>query len=240
MESAIGDLARRYPNLMAEPTEDYQNQHRAFHRAEMARRESRYQSSWSDAVEGLGERYRGCRLNNYEVNSANRAAHAAVTAYCENIREHVQDGSCLVFYGPSGTGKDHLMVAALHEACLAGLHVRWINGLDWFGDNRDAIDRGDTEKAAIERLARPAVLAISDPKPPFGKLSDYQASMLFRLVDRRYRERRPTWITINVAKGIEAASTIGSAVYDRLSDRCVAVPCFWESYRKPISKKEQL
>jgi DNA replication protein DnaC len=81
-------------------------------------------------------------------------------------------------------------------------------------------------------MTRPNVLAISDPTPPLGELSDYQRSMLFRVVDRRYRDLRPTWVTINAADSAEAERKIAPNIIDRLAHGALVLRCNWPSYRR--------
>ncbi len=56
--------------------------------------------------------------------------------------------------------------------------------------------------------------------------------MMFRIVDKRYRENRPTWLTLNVSSGAEAAERIGVQTYDRLRHSAMGLFCNWPSYRK--------
>jgi hypothetical protein len=57
--------------------------------------------------------------------------------------------------------------------------------------------------------------------------------MLFRAIDARYRDYRPTWVTINVGGGDEAEDRMGMQLVDRLRDRAVSIHCNWPSHRKP-------
>jgi DNA replication protein DnaC len=149
-----------------------------------------------------------------------------------HVREHVQSGGNLILYGPPGTGKDHLLVALLRVAIMADLSAEWINGQDLFGEFRDRIDTDLSEERAVRKFCRADVLAISDPLPPRGSVSDYGATMLYRVIDRRYRGLRATWTTVNVADAAEAARELTGPIFDRLADNCVAVFCNWPSYRR--------
>lgn len=76
------------------------------------------------------------------------------------------------------------------------------------------------------------MLAISDPTPPLGEVrSDWQRSLLFRIVDRRYRDLKPTWVTINAASAEEAEKRLTPNIIDRLSHDAVIVRCNWKSFR---------
>ena len=48
--------------------------------------------------------------------------------------------------------------------------------------------------------------------PAAGCLTDYQTTTLFAIVDKRYRDKKATIVTLNVASGEEAAGKIGAAM----------------------------
>lgn len=139
----------------------------------------------------------------------------------------------LLIYGPVGTGKDHLAVAVCRSLIGQGKTVKRINGPEWFGELRDNIDRDRLEADALRPLVAPDLLLLSDPLPPIGRLSDYQAAMLYRLVEARYTAGRAMVTTINVAGREEADSRMGAPVWDRLKDGAWVVKCHWPSHRKP-------
>jgi DNA replication protein DnaC len=187
---------------------------------------------WATICSKVGRRYTTCRFEKYQTSSPAQArALAAVQAFGESILEHVQNGDGLIIFGPVGTGKDHLLTAMLHRACKVGLSVDWLNGQEFFADLRDSIDRDEREATTLRRLAKPEVLAISDPLPPSGKLTEFQQNWMFRFIDRRYRDQRSTFVTLNAADRTEAIDRLGPAIVDRLVDGALALHCNWNSHR---------
>ncbi len=97
--------------------------------------------------------------------------HPAQAAVVERLRALdlpgiVTNGAGLIFYGPVGTGKDHLQAAMLYEAAgKHGLPSKWINGQEWFGALRDRIGENRPEEEILRQLSDPLVLAITDPIP---------------------------------------------------------------------------
>ncbi len=185
-------------------------------------------------AEAIGPRYVACSLTNFEAGRAEqKTALTAVKAFAEKVGEHVERGNGLLLFGPAGTGKDHLLCGAAREAIERGHWVRWVNGRDLFGQFRDRMDNGDSsEGRQVADLVAVEILAISDPLPPYGALSSYQADLLFRVIDARYRAMRPTWATLNVTGGTEADQRMGAQIVDRLRHDAVAIHCDWPSYRK--------
>ena len=180
-----------------------------------------------------GERYSDCRLGTFEKSTPGQVKVVDdLTDYLLNIETRVESGEGILFVGPRGTGKDHLAVAMVRATILSGFSVLWQNGMDLWGDVRDRMDSGDSERALVRRLVAPDVLYLSDPVPPMGKLTEFQAAMLFRVLDGRYSRRRPTWVTLNVASGQEADERMGPQNGDRLRDGALVISCNWGSYRR--------
>lgn len=187
-----------------------------------------------DLMADVGDRYAACRLSNFDATlPAQRRVRDALAKYCEQIRERHAKRQGLVLYGPVGTGKDHLAFAVARAAVLAGLSVKWLNGQDWFGQVRDAMDGDTSEAALIRRIAARDFAVISDPLPPIGNLTQHQATMLYRAVESRYAAGKPTIVTVNVASDGEADLRLGAATWDRLCHGAGKIKCEWPSYRVP-------
>lgn len=194
---------------------------------------NRKDERWRLLAKRLGRRYSGCRLANYEANTKGQVSvMQQVKAYLECLTSRAKEGQSVIFYGPPGTGKDHLLCAMLYEAIKAGAFVKWQDGAEMFGGFRDAIKGTETEGKIMDRYTEPTFLAISDPVPPIGGLSEYQSSMFFRIIDRRYRDMKATWITINAADREEMEKRISPNIVDRLGHNALSLPCKWPSYRK--------
>jgi DNA replication protein DnaC len=188
---------------------------------------------WPAWLNQSSVRSEDCWLKNFDQSHDHQAAAVSQLAdYCREAARRVGAGEGLLLFGPKGTGKDHLIVAVARAAIRVGKSVRWQNGMDLFGDIRDAIDKGDAEREIVRRLVAPDVLYLSDPLPPVGNLTEFQGSMLFRILDGRYSRRKPTWCSVNVASGNELDGRMGAQNGDRLRDGALAIFCDWPSYRK--------
>jgi DNA replication protein DnaC len=206
--------------------------------AEERRRErnSKLWDAWNALTGPMGTRYKDCRLDNFAIDD--KSPHAAVQrtvltelqSYAENIIERVGDGQGLLPYGPSGTGKDHLLVGLSRVAIANEISIKWINGSTLYRSMREGM--GEDEEELVNRYIYPAVLYLSDPIPPVGSLTPFQASTLFAIIDGRYRDKKATWATMNVAGGAEATQRLGAAIADRLRDGAVSLNCAWPSFRK--------
>lgn len=195
--------------------------------------------AWDRLGSSIGRRYKDCRFDTFdvyekpEIATAQRAVLQTLNLYVNKIGERVKKGQNVVFYGPCGSGKDHLLSALMYEAVMAGIEVVWINGMRLFEKRRDAINSEIKERGLLQEFERPAVLAISDPVPPWGELEKGQAEFLLRLLDARYRDQKPTWVTANIANKADGEKRMSKHVWDRLRDRSVGLDCNWPSYRTP-------
>jgi len=200
-------------------------------RAEMERRHRINQL----AVD-LGRRYRLERvgdLDAYEVyHTDQRAMVSRLRKVLGNVVPLVKDGRGLLFFGMVGTGKDHLLAAALYQAADQGIDCRWANGQEIFGEFRDRMGSNQREEELLARFFKPTVLAISDPIPPIGDPSSWNVAQLYRILDRRYREMKSTWLSLNAVSIEDADAKLSSPVLDRLQECCELFPCFWPSYRE--------
>jgi DNA replication protein DnaC len=186
----------------------------------------------------LGSRYVGATLESYVTTcDAQRVVLSALRDYADNMLAYGREGRGIVLYGSCGTGKDHL-AGSLARIAISRYRVslEWIRGVDLYARFRDAIRNDASENEIIAPLVKVAVLAISDPLPPVGALTEFQAAALLRIVDERYRRLRPIWTTINVASGEEADRRLGAQVADRLRDGALTLFCDWPSYRKAATQ----
>src|SRR5262245_17512037 len=143
-------------------------------------------------------------------------------------------GESIILFGTPGTGKDHLIASLLHIATgRYGVSADWLSGYALINRFRNTMGRGadESEACILSEIKRRHVLAISDPIPPGADPSGWELNKLFAVIDARYQNMLPTWITMNAASEQEAADKLTQQVWDRLIDRGHKLPCFWPSYR---------
>jgi len=183
--------------------------------------------------ETIGARFADATLDNYAATLPEQVKVASsIKGYAGSAKEHIGAGDGIVLFGNAGTGKTHLLAAVCKDTIQAGFTVGWHNGQDVFARCRDAIDLHVPEKDIVDELTEPDVLVLDDLLPPGGTLTPYQAGILYRVIDTRYRNRKPTMVTMNVADGTEAEQGMGVQIVDRLRDGALTLFCNWPSYRK--------
>ena len=230
----LSEILRReiLPKLNAHP-EERERLLAAADRQESRRDEARRAAQLKAFQTTIGQRFADVTLDSYQVTTAEqRKAVDVLLTYQSGIKKYVASGVGIVAYGAAGTGKTHLLAATGKVAIGADLAVEWVNGQDLFASFRDAIAEHDSENEIVRAMVTPSVLVIDDVLPPSGLLTEYQAAQLYRIIDRRYRDGKPTWASMNVASGEEAARGIGAQTVDRLRDGALTLFFSGPSFRE--------
>jgi DNA replication protein DnaC len=203
------------------------------------RRHSEVCLMWKGLQEDRGRRYAGCTFDNYKItNDKQRKVVAKLRQYAAD-KSNFQNGVGVVLFGTKGAGKDHLLMALAYEVVKNyGVCAHWVNGVtlhadlkrDDFNNKDNSWDWGDVNS----KPSKTPILWVSDPLPPSGALSEYQQRLLFQVIDDRYSQMLPTWLTMNVENGSEAEARMGAQNVDRLCHGALVIACDWESYREPL------
>lgn len=199
-------------------------------------------SQWRELLTQVGRRYENALLHNFEVScDSQQQVVDALREFGNSINVAIESGRNLVLFGPRGTGKDHLLVAMMRAAIVVGRRVVFRDGQTLYAEARDGITKQVDESQFITRFTMADVFAVSDPTPPIGDVrSDWQLSTLFRIIDRRYRDMKPTWVTINAESAAEAEKRLAPNIVDRLTDGALVLRCEWPSYRTSHARKASI
>jgi DNA replication protein DnaC len=148
-------------------------------------------------------------------------------ATCKFIR----DGKDVLFIGPPGTGKTHLVQAVGYEAIKNGFNVIYSSIFDVVRDFLRAENLGKQENI-LNKYLKPDLLIIDDMG--LKQLPRKSGEYLFEVIMRRY-EIRSTMMTSNRpiedwGKLIGDVPTAG-AILDRLLQHAQIIPFKGKSYR---------
>lgn len=185
---------------------------------------------WDAIVSEAGTRFSNVNLRDFQLLTDEHRQ--AVSTMREYLGRFPECEANLILFGPVGAGKDHLMMAAVRYLTRKfGLVTAWFDGQAFFGAVRDAYSDNATETPIVRSCCRADLLAMSDPLPASGNLTDHQQNVLGRILDGRNRFLRPTLTTMNVATRDEMYDRLGDRNADRLRENAVMVPCNWPSFR---------
>lgn len=201
--------------------------------------------AWQRFIAKRGKHYSRCSLDNFQIECASQREVVTRLKAIE-MQAAFDEGQNVILFGPSGTGKDHLLCGLyrkllieasipefVHQQEVGRMPVRatWYSGADLFAERRDMLEAGK-EREFLSVLKLAPLLLLSDPQRPTGALTESQQEFLYDISESRYSHDRPIWLTTNVANKNELAERLGTAVADRLRDRSIALFCNWPSYRK--------
>jgi DNA replication protein DnaC len=139
----------------------------------------------------------------------------------------------LLFTGPCGCGKTHLAAALLRGLIENGrLFLRptkFLPVIDFMLEVKSSFNsREITEESIIDEYAKPNLLVFDDLGAE--KSSEWAVSTIYALIDQRYRNMKPTFITTNLSlEQIELQ--LGSRIASRLSEYTI-INISMPDYRK--------
>lgn len=181
-------------------------------------------------------RFVGRSFDNFQATTEDQRNALTITReYVEDFEHNAKRGNSLIFSGLPGTGKSHLATAALQalmpEHC--GLYITCMGVIRAVrGTWRKDSERSETEVLNI--LADVPLLVLDEIGVQYG--TDGEQTILFDVLDRRYRDMKPSiFLTNQNKKGFK--EFIGERTFDRLTETARWVPFDWPSYR-PQARKD--
>lgn len=169
------------------------------------------------------------------VTESQRNALEATRVWVESIK--AGDGGALALLGEVGSGKSHLMYAAVRELNEAGIHAAaggWYDLADLFRQAKFGHDEDVTEaRLRKARYLNSAALAIDEIRPTSG--TDYDTTELSQLMTRAYRERQGVIVTSNYADE-KLSRIVGLAASSRLTQVVIKGP----DMRQPHNRNRHL
>lgn len=183
----------------------------------------------------IPERFVGRTFETFRAETEEQRHALTVTRdYSEQFDENARRGRGLILSGKPGTGKSHLAGAVLQAHI--DKEVLYATCLDLIRMVRETWRR-DSEKSERQVLAFLSgldLLVIDEMGVQYG--TDGEQTIMFDVIDGRYRAMKPTIILTNQdAAGVKAY--LGERTYDRIRETCRFIPFQWESYR-PRAREE--
>ena len=192
---------------------------------------------------GLAARELGRTFDNFVETVDNSKALKTARRYVERIVDGTIkdiDKKSLFLYGSYGTGKTYLAAAVANAAMQGEKPVVYTRFGELCRDVKRAYDKSakEGEGDILRKYKKCRLLVLDD----LGKESftDWSLSLLFELIDSRYRDMLPTVITSNysvndtvqkmTANG--ADPTTAGAIADRIHEEYFHVQILGESWRK--------
>lgn len=182
-------------------------------------------------------RFIGRTFDNFKAaNEVQRGVLDAARAYSHNFAKHLAKGDGLIFGGKPGTGKSHLAIAILQDIMPAyvGLYTTCLGMIQEVrGTWRKGSDKSESEM--LRAFCMVDLLVLDEVGVQYG--TEGEQTIIFDVLDRRYREMKPTIILTNQdASGLR--QYIGDRCFDRLRESSRWYTFDWNSYRSQARKDD--
>lgn len=181
----------------------------------------------------LPPRHRSDTLENFQPLTPSQAdALQATRDWVASVQ--AGEGGALALIGSVGSGKSHLLYAAVRALNEAGVHCAaggWYDLADLLRQAKYGHDE-DVTGARLKkaRILGAAALAIDEIRPTSG--TEYDTTELSQLMTRAYRERQGVIVTSNYADE-KLSKIVGLAASSRLTQVVVTGP----DLRKPENRR---
>jgi DNA replication protein DnaC len=185
---------------------------------------------------GIPERLKDCSFATYRAaTQGQKDALQIAMDYAHDFHLHSKSGESLILAGKPGTGKGHLAASIMNYLMPGSLPI-YTTCLDMIRSVRDTWrkDSKHSETQVLQEYEDAALLIIDEIGVQYG--TDGEQTVIFDVLDRRYRQMRPTIFITNQDKA-GFIQFIGERSFDRLKQTAKWVSFDWASYR-PTARKE--
>lgn len=179
---------------------------------------------------GILPLHQNCTIENFEVRDHLQAfARDFAKNYIERFNNNF--GTCFVFSGGTGTGKNHLSAAICNslmsqgKTCLVVTVTElMIRMRKCYGDNAEY-----SEDEFIKQLINFDLLVLDEIGLQKG--SDHEKIILNQVIDQRIGNLKPVGVLTNLDQN-NVKNVLGERIFDRLkSNNSQWIPFNWHSYR---------
>lgn len=182
---------------------------------------------------GLGERYRHATLENFEQYAGNTDAYNATKQFISALDRNIIAGRGLLFTGPVGTGKSHLIAALVNTALRWG-HTTIVERVPkLLLAVRATYNNNGNEFRIMRSLAAADLLVLDDAGSE--KKSQWSEPTLYTIIDERYNNNKSLCITTNLTLD-QLQQKVGPRAMDRILEMCQIVKTSGPSYRREVAK----
>ena len=158
---------------------------------------------------GIGRRYATATLDSFEARTVEQQK--ALQFARDFTLMYPSVGGGMLFWGPVGTGKTHLIVGIFRELTLRkGVACRFIEFGNLLQDLRRSFSQSTGDSALMLPLVEVELLVIDELGK--GRGTEWEETVLDDLVSRRYNAGRVTLFTTNFEPR-EESSARGNAAY---------------------------
>jgi len=201
---------------------------------EAAEHKSKAEIERKFSISNLGARFAESRFEAFQPRSGAENAHMYAKQYAQSFPDY--GGDALLVWGDPGNGKSHLAAAVCHEVKEKGFIPVFQSVPELLERIRNTFrqQKGESEREIMDALLDCDLLVLDDVGAE--KVSDWVQDILFRVIDGRYRQRRPIFYTSNLRPS-ELRDRLGPRIYDRMMETSLTIENKAASYRVELAEE---
>lgn len=199
-------------------------------------KELKYRQQESYAWSDISKRMQEYELDNFITNNDDKVKLLEkINVYLKNFAENKKHGIGLILSGNVGTGKTFLAVSIFKKLVRQGYFVIFSKATNLFTRMEEAksFNNPDTISHIVHEYCQADLLILDDLGSHIW--NDSVNSYLYKIIDSRYENMKPTIITTNCSKQ-DLAIKLGERIKDRLSN-CLFLTTNDDSMRGKIAQK---
>jgi len=216
--------------------------------AEAEERKAKAEIERKFSFSSLGDRFQECTFDRFKGREGSEKVVDIARRYAGKFDRSV--GTSLLMWGDPGNGKSHLAAAICHDIKSRGFIPVFQSVPELLGRIRSTFNRQskESEHEIMNAVLKCDLLVLDDIGAE--KISDWVLESMFRIIDGRYRNKKPTLFTTNFTptellyrfmpdkeKATVEQEIAAKRIYDRILEVSVIVENKSSSYRQEIAKE---
>lgn len=186
------------------------------------------------SVSNLGRRFENSQFDSFKNREGTEKIVRMAKRYVNEFEEWGSDS--LLFWGVPGNGKSLIASAIANELKNKGKTVVFQSVPELLERIRSTFNRDskESESQIMKALLTCDLLIMDDIGAE--KLTDWVQDVVFRIIDGRYRKKKPIFYTSNLHPE-KLEKQLSERTYDRITETSLIIRNKATSYRKEIAKE---
>lgn len=186
------------------------------------------------SISDMGEKLAESSFDNFIRRTGTEKMFSNSQSYVEYFDEWGEDS--LLIWGTPGNGKSRMAAAVANAVHENGKNIVFQSVPELLQRIRSTFGKqgGETEADIMKALLTCDLLILDDIGAE--KLTDWVQDIMYRIIDGRYRKKKPILYTSNIEPK-QLANQLGGRTYDRILETSLIIENQATSYRREVAKE---